>query len=166
MGQAIAFYLISAVALLAAVTVVWHRHPIYSVLSLLVVLLCLAALFVMLEAYVIAALQVLIYAGAVLVLFLFVVMLLNLAPTPRPHVRPISRSALGLLAAGSVGAWLIRVVGSAPTPPVASPSTRSTVESVGRLLFTTYAIPFELTSFLMLAAIIGAVTLAKQPPTE
>ena len=166
MAEAVFFYTFAGLMLLAALSVILHPRPIYSVLSLLVVMFCLACLFVMLGAYFVAALQVLLYAGAVLVLFLFVIMLLNLAPEAPQRLKNVARRLAGALLAVWVGLQLILVFtalpGAASLP--AAPASYGTVESVGRLLFTTYLLPFELTSFLILAAVIGAVTLARQEP--
>ena len=162
MTEAIFFYLFSGLMLAAALLVVFSRQPIYSVLSLLVAMFCLASLFVMLGAYVVAALQILLYAGAVLVLFLFVIMLLNLAPEALARWTPFTRRSAGIAVAVVVClqlAWVAagaRVADAGPLPPEAT-----TVAAIGRLLFTTYLLPFELTSFLILAAIIGAVSLAQ-----
>ena len=168
MADAVFFYPFTTLMLLAALLVVFHRHPIYCVLSLLVVMFCLAALFIMLGAYFVAALQVLLYAGAVLVLFLFVIMLLNLEPEVLARMRLFTRRTAGTLVALLFLFALVRILRSVHW--VASPSTTAaragTVESLGRLLFTTYLLPFELTSFLILAAIIGAVTLARSTSSD
>ena len=167
MAEAVFFYVFTALALAAALSVVFNRRPIYSVLSLLVVMFCLAALFVMLGAYFVAALQVLLYAGAVLVLFLFVVMLLNLEPETLSRMRLFTLRGTGTLAALILLVSLLGIVMRVSVPATAAGSASDgTVEAIGRLLFTTYLLPFELTSFLILAAIIGAVTLAKQDPAE
>ena len=164
MGEAICFYLLTTVMLAAACSVVFNRQPLYGVLSLLVVMFCLAGLFVMLDAYFLAALQILLYAGAVLVLFLFAIMLLNLEPGSLARlrllsVRTVAASAVALLFFARL-TRLVRTRGGEP-PLFAVPAPEGTVESVGRLLFTHYLLPFELTSFVILAAIIGAVILAK-----
>ena len=166
MTEAVFFYAFTGLMLAAALSVVWNRQPFYSVLSLLVVMFCLASLFIMLGAYFVAALQVLLYAGAVLVLFLFVVMLLNLEPEALSRMRIFTLRTLGTLAAGLLLALLLNILRSRlGEPALASlPSPNGTVEAIGRVLFSRYLLPFELTSFLILAAIIGAVTLAKQPP--
>ena len=163
MAEAVSFYAFTGLMLAAALSVILNRRPIYSVLSLLVVMLCLASLFVMLGAYFVAALQVLLYAGAVLVLFLFVIMLLRLEPEVLGRMRLLTLRTTGTAAAAWLLWCLLRVLTAtpAPTPPALSAGF-GTVESVGRALFTTYLLPFELTSFLILAAIIGAVTLVKQ----
>ena len=163
MTEAVFFYLFTVPMLAAALCVVLSRQPIYSVLALLVVMFCLASLFVMLGAYFVAALQVLLYAGAVLVLFLFVIMLLNLEPEALTRMRLFTLRTFATAAAAALFYQLFRSfecpVGEPPLSHVAAPS--GTVEAIGRLLFLNYLLPFELASFLILAAIIGAVTLAK-----
>ena len=162
--ETIFFYLFTAVMLIAALSVVFNRHPIYSVLSLLLAMFCLASLFIMLGAYFVAALQVLLYAGAVLVLFLFVIMLLNLEPEALARMRVFTLRGTGTVVSLFLLVHLLRLFQTSGQQAAlsAAQSPQGTVESIGRLLFTTYLIPFELTSFLILAAIIAAVTLAKQ----
>ena len=164
MTEAVFFYAFTGLMLSAATSVIANRRPIYSVLSLLVVMFCLAALFVMLGAYFVAAIQVLLYAGAVLVLFLFVIMLLNLQPEALTRLRAFTLRSVGTAAATLLFVTLWRILQrNGAEPPLAGlPAADGTVEAVGRILFTTYLLPFELTSFLILAAIVGAVTLAKQ----
>ena len=168
MTETVFFYIFTTMMVGAALSVVLNRQPIYSVLSLLVVMFCLASLFIMLGAYFVAALQVLLYAGAVLVLFLFVIMLLNLEPETLARMRILTLRTVGTLAAALLFFYLLTILRSPSShPPYAATEAPSgTVESIGRLLFTTYLLPFELTSFLILAAIVGAVTLAKQKPRE
>ena len=168
MTEAIAFYLFATLMVGAALSVVFNRHPIYSVLSLLSVMFCLAALFVMLGAYFIAALQILLYAGAVLVLFLFVMMLLNLEPEALARMRIFTLRTAGTLAALFLFFALFRILRTVNwmAPLSSGPLSDGSAESIGRLLFSTYLLPFELTSFLILAALIGAVTLAKQQPKD
>ena len=166
MTELVFFYLFTTLMLAGALSVVLNRQPIYSVLSLLIVMFSLAALFVMLGAYFVAALQVLLYAGAVLVLFLFVLMLLNLERETIARARLFTLRAVGTFAAAVLCVCLVKRLltpGGKPTLPPLAQDGGGTVESIGRLLFSTYLLPFELTSFLILAAIIGAVTLAKQP---
>ncbi len=168
MTEAVFFYTFTVLMLVSAGFVVLSRQPIYSVLSLLAVMFCLASLFVMLGAYVLAALQVLLYAGAVLVLFLFVIMLLNLEPERLARMRLFTLRSVGT-AAAALFAFLLSQVFELPAgePPLERvPAASGSIESVGRLLFTKYLIPFELTSFLILAAVIGAVTLGRRSPDE
>lgn len=158
------FYIFTSLMVLAALLVVFSRNPVYSVLSLLVVMFCLASLFVMLGAFFVAALQILLYAGAVLVLFLFVIMLLNLAPEALKRVRIFTARGMGTIAAlGFLGIFTQIYLRSNRADGFPAPALQNgSVESIGRELFTTYLLPFELVSFIILAAIIGAVTLAKQ----
>lgn len=164
MTEAVFFYVFTALMLVAAGSVVLTRHPIYSVLSLLLVMFCLASLFIMLGAYFVAALQVLLYAGAVLVLFLFVIMLLNLEPEALARMRVFTLRTAGTVAAFVLFVLLAKFIGrpagELPLSELHAPS--GGVESIGHVLFTRYLLPFELTSFLILAAIVGAVTLGKQ----
>jgi NADH-quinone oxidoreductase subunit J len=162
MAEVLFFYLFGALLLVAALMVVFSRQPIYSVLSLLIAMFCLAALFVMLGAYFVAALQILLYAGAVLVLFLLVIMLLNLERETLARMRPFTLRGIGMLVAILFCVQLIQLFARSPiTLPATTVARVGTVEQIGKLLFTTYLLPFELTSFLILAAIIGAVTLAR-----
>lgn len=157
------FYLMSGLMLSAALAVVVARQPIYSVLSLLAAMSCLAALFILLGAYFVAALQLLLYVGAVLVLFVFVVMLLNLEPEVLARMRPFTLRGLGIVVAVLLGAQLIGLflttAGPGQLPPI--PEQAGRIESLGKLLFRRFLLPFELTSFLILAALIGAITLAR-----
>ncbi len=168
MVEAAFFYLFSAILLTAAALVVFSRQPIYSVLSLLVAMFCLASLFIMLGAYFAAALQILLYAGAVLVLFLFVIMLLNLAPEALARMRPFTLRGMGTVVAAGFCLQLVSLISRMASSPsfAGVPPPPSTVKDVGRLLLTTYLLPFELTSFLILAAIIGAITLARSKDTS
>ena len=164
MAETVFFYIFTTLMVLAALLVVFSRQPVYSVLSLLVVMFCLACLFVMLGAYFMAALQILLYAGAVLVLFLFVMMLLNLAPEALKRMRIFTARTIGTAAALWLFVLLVTIYSRSSTGaafPAPDPASGK-VESIGRELFTTYLLPFELVSFIILAAIIGAVTLAKQ----
>jgi NADH-quinone oxidoreductase subunit J len=163
MAETVSFYAFAGLMTLAALSVVFNRQPVYSVLSLLVAMLCLAGLFVLRGAFVLAALQILLYAGAVLVLFLSVMMLLNLEPETLARMRVFTLAGIGTAVALLLGSILARLfLTGAPLPAAAGPADHGTIEAAGRLLFTTYLLPFELISFIILAAIIGAVTLAKQ----
>jgi len=162
--EAVFFYIFATLMLMAAGLVAFHRNPIYSALSLLAMMFALACLFVMLGAYFVAALQILLYAGAVLVLFLFVIMLLNLSPEALGRMRIFTLRGIGTITAVFLFLYLARfILTSTQTVPISNlPPSVGTVESIGRALFSTYLLPFELTSFLILAALIGAVTLARQ----
>ena len=168
MGQAIAFYFISAFILGFAVLVISTKDTVHSVLFLVLDFLFVAALYVLLGAPFLAAIQILVYAGGIVVLYLFVVMLVNLKRPPEAHQDPHRRSKIGfgLAAAVLVEFGVIVAYGYArPVPAVAAsaslPVTGNT-EQVGWLLYTSYLIPFEIASMLLLVAMIGAIVLAKR----
>jgi NADH-quinone oxidoreductase subunit J len=155
------FYLAVVVGLVSAVVAVSHRNPIANVLSLVVTLFCVAVSYALLGAEFLAAAQILVYAGAILVLFLFVVMLLN-APEEQPagEPRPFQRfAALTLVIAGeAVGlAFLIGIQTVAPGSAVAGDA-----RAIGRLLVGPYLFAFEFISVLLLAALVGALVLVKR----
>ena len=165
----ISFYVLATIAVLASLLVIAQRNPIYSVLLLIASFGALSGLYVLLDAPFVAVIQIIIYAGAIMVLFLFVVMLLNAPHEETEHdlrVHPLLRrgpmgfgvvlalvliAELGLgLAAGSESAFPARSI--------------SSVQAIGRSLFTEYALAFEVTSLLILVAMVGAVVLARREP--
>jgi NADH-quinone oxidoreductase subunit J len=160
--SAIAFLVVAALTVGAALMVVTHRNPVYSAIGLVSTLFMLALLFVGLDAHLVAVLQIIVYAGAIVVLFLFVIMLLNLQVEPRATAGPlpVAIATLGGLAlAGGVLAALRRV------PPVAVPAVDAGfggTAPLGERLFTAFLLPFELTSVLLLVAIVGAVVIGKK----
>jgi NADH-quinone oxidoreductase subunit J len=168
MGEAIAFYTLAAFILGFAVLVVSTRDTVHSVLFLVLDFLFVAALYVLLGAQFLAAIQVLVYAGGIVVLYLFVVMLVNLKRPPEAHQDPQRRSKVGLALSAAVLAevFVIAVYGYArPAPALAQPQTlpvSGNTEEVGWLLYTNYLIPFEIASMLLLVAMIGAIVLAKR----
>jgi NADH-quinone oxidoreductase subunit J len=168
MGQAIAFYTIAAFILVFAVLVVSTRDTVHSVLFLVLDFLFVAALYVLLGAEFLAAIQVLVYAGGIVVLYLFVVMLVNLKRPPEVHEDPHRRTKLGFGLAAAVLVELTAIVAygyarpaPAPLATAALPVSGNT-EQVGWLLYTSYLIPFEVASMLLLVAMIGAIVLAKR----
>jgi NADH-quinone oxidoreductase subunit J len=167
MGQAIAFYTLAAFILGFAVLVVTTRDTVHSVLFLVLDFLFVSALYVLLDAPFLAVIQVLVYAGGIVVLYLFVVMLVNLKRPPEAHQDPHRRTKLGFFLAVAVllelGAISVHQT-ARPTvavPGAAMPVTGNT-EQVGWLLYTSYLIPFEIASMLLLVAMIGAIVLAKR----
>jgi NADH-quinone oxidoreductase subunit J len=167
MGQAIAFYFLAACILGFAVLVVSTRDTVHSVLFLVLDFLFVAALYVLLGAQFLAAIQVLVYAGGIVVLYLFVVMLVNLKRPPEAHQDPHRRTKLGfgLATAVLIELGAIAAYGYArPAAVVASQSFPVTgnTEQIGWLLYTNYLIPFEIASMLLLVAMIGAIILAKR----
>ena len=164
------FWIFGVIAMGAALVCITRRSPVASAMWLIVTLFALAALYVLLDAQFIAALQVLVYAGAIMVLFLFVIMLLNLGrPGPTDIKGPVGLGMAALL--GGTLLLELRVLGAA-TPPAAIQlpegamaalqQQQGMVGAVAGPLFDAYLIPFEITSLLLLAAIVGAVVLAKR----
>jgi NADH-quinone oxidoreductase subunit J len=168
MAQAIAFYIIAAFILGFAVLVVTTKDTVHSVLFLVLDFLFVAALYVMLNAPFLAVIQVLVYAGGIVVLYLFVVMLVNLKRPPEAHQDPHRMSKLGLALAAAVLVELAVIVATGyaraagPTVPAAAVPVTGNTEQVGWLLYTSYLIPFEIASMLLLVAMIGAIVLAKR----
>jgi NADH-quinone oxidoreductase subunit J len=169
MAEAIAFYTIAAFILGFAVLVVTAKDTVHSVLFLVLDFLFVAALYVMLGAQFLAAIQILVYAGGIVVLYLFVVMLVNLKRAPEEHSDPhrLGKLGFGLAAAVLLEFGVILVSGymkaapAAVVAPAALPVTGNT-EQVGWMLYTSYLIPFEIASMLLLVAMIGAIVLAKR----
>ena len=171
MGEAIAFYFIAACILGFAVLVVSTKDTVHSVLFLVLDFLFVAALYVMLGAEFLAAIQILVYAGGIVVLYLFVVMLVNLKRPPEAHSDPHRKTKWGFALSVAVLVELVVVTTNTyirPAHPLAAaaagapiPVTGNT-EEVGWLLYTSYLIPFEIASMLLLVAMIGAIVLAKR----
>jgi NADH-quinone oxidoreductase subunit J len=171
----ILFYLFAGVAVAASLLVIAQRNPIYSVLFLIASFGALSGLYVLLEAPFVAVIQIIVYAGAIMVLFLFVVMLLN-----APHedteedlerlVRPPSSGRVKvfgtLLALVLVGELVWVLLASRRSAVDFGDEAVSSVTAIGRSLFTDYAFPFEVTSVLILVALVGAVVLARRERGE
>ena len=158
----ILFLIFAAAAVVCGITVVVQTHPITSALALIGVMGSLAVLYLLLGAQFIAAAQVIVYAGAIMVLFIFVIMLLNAGRERQTRGSFLARLVgppLLVLLLGSVTFIILAVV---PRDAVVKFGTYTggTVENVGRAIFTTYLWPFEITSILVLIAIVGAVVLA------
>jgi NADH-quinone oxidoreductase subunit J len=162
---ALLFILFAGLAIGCALAVVAQRNPLYSAISLIGVFVSLACLYVMLAAPFIAAVQVIVYAGAIMVLVVFVIMLLNVEQEER------GRSRLKFLVPTAVGlaailiaevAFILVTVQEFRVNPTATASDVGVTHSIGSQLFTRYLLPFEITSILLLMAIVGAMTLARR----
>lgn len=155
----------AALAVVAAFNVILQRNPIYSAIGLIVVLCSLAAIFLTLSAQFIAAIQIIVYAGAIMVLFVFVIMLLNVRTEEAKvdHQKYLKFLVVPLFLAliGEVLA-VLRTVGN----PAASPKETGTVEWLAKGMFSQYALPFEATSVLILMAIVGSMFLARRENKE
>ncbi len=161
-AELILFVIFAGVAVMAAVNLIVQRHPIHSALSLIVVMVSLAALYLLLGAELLAAVQIIVYAGAIMVLFVFVIMLLNAGEEERTE---FSRAAkfLGVPLGAALTALLVyRLTSGTPAEVAGVIEGRNNTRMLSRLLFTDFMFPFELTSILILIAILGAVVLAKR----
>ncbi len=170
--ETLIFFLFAALAIGSGIVVVTHRSPIYSTLSLVLTLFSVAVLFVLLGAPFVGTLQILVYAGAIVVLFLFVIMLLNVQKEEDAHVdRGAQRWTAILGAVVFLGMFWLAFwrtglrVGSAPAP---APLTSELVSLPGlaNALFTDYLLPFEIVGLLLLVAVIGATVAARRPGDE
>jgi len=165
------FYLFGLLAIASALSFVTRKSPVAAALWLVSVMFNLAALYVMMEAHFVGVIQVIVYAGAIMVVFLFVVMLLNLG-----HADEISdiRGRWGRLAAGLLGLALLaqimvlararfpRALAMPDSPVFGAPLDRGAIGNIAQPLFTDHLLAFELTSILLLAAIVGAVVIGKR----
>ena len=168
MMPAVLFYIFAAVAVIMAVMLICSRNAVYSALYLIVTLFSLACIFLLLHAEFIAAIQILVYAGAIMVLFLFVIMLLNIGREKRTPIKLKGQKAVGLiLSLGLLAVLYVRTRGVSDPQPIGPYSPEKlaeigNVKAIGRLLFTDYLFQFEVTSILLFVAIIGAVVLARR----
>jgi NADH-quinone oxidoreductase subunit J len=156
------FYFLSFLAVLSALMVVFSKNPVYSVLYLIITFFSIAGHYVLLNAQFLAVVHVIVYAGAIMVLFLYVIMMLNLNRDSETEKSSLLKVAATICA----GLLMIVMVGSlrgAETPLVAQNAQVSIgeIKTLGQVLFNDFLLPFEITSILLLAAIVGAVMLAK-----
>jgi NADH-quinone oxidoreductase subunit J len=161
------FALFALLAVTSATVVVTHRNPVYSVMSLVVTLISLAVMFVLLGAPFLAALQVLVYTGAILVLFLFVIMLLNIEreePSGGHRLQKLGAALAALVFAGLLASWFVAARGGAAPVPLDTEAVA--LVPLARTLFSTYLLPFEIVGLLLLAAVIAATALARRGGTS
>lgn len=160
------FYFLAIISIGSAVMMVTRRNPVIAVLYLILNFFALGGLYLTLHAQFIAFIQILVYAGAIMVLFLFVIMLLNLGDVTRLGEKISYRKILGAGLSFGLLMELIYILGYTRVNMPATNFEKSvdigTVEYIGRSLYTTFLFPFEVTSILLLAAIVGAVILAKK----
>ena len=158
----ILFLLLAVLTVASALTVVVHRNPVHGACALVVTLFLLSVFFVGLDAQLVAVLQVIVYAGAIVVLFLFVIMLLNLPVEVRATggAALVATATAAGLALGALVATMLRR--SVPRPAAGIPPGFGQTQALSAKLVTTYLLPFELTSVLLLVAIVGAVALGRK----
>lgn len=164
--ETIFFTIVAAVAVLASILVVTCRNPVNSALSLVMTFFCLATFYVMLDAPFLAAVQVIVYAGAIMVLIVFVIMLLNLrAESGKRYTHAtVIGGVIGFLTLFEAAYFLMRssLTGSKGGLDSALVTKVGHTELIARSMFTDFLLPFEITSLLLLVAIVGAVVLAKR----
>ena len=165
----IIFYVFASLAVGGAIGVVAGRSPVASLLSMVVCLASIAGIYVLLEAHFLAAVQIIVYAGAIMVLFLFVIMLLNLGHDYHSDIKAGLWGVVAFAVSGVMLGFLARQIWGAPVLP---PGTGEAVDAlvaehgvigaIARPLYTEWVVPFEITGILLLVAIVGALVLAKK----
>jgi len=161
----ILFYVFAFLTLVCGVLVVanpFSRNPVTSAMFLVLTIISMAGLFVLLHAFFLAAVQVLVYAGAVMVLFLFVIMLLDLKEEERRRVKTLGL-VTGLISIGTiVGIFVKSLLATQPGKDLPAPTVEGATIPLGKLLFTNYLLPFEIVSLLLLVAMVGVILLSKK----
>ena len=156
------FFVLAGLAVIGALNLVLQKHPIHSALSLIVVMVCLAGLYLLMGAEFVAAVQIIVYGGAIMVLFIFVIMLLNAGEEERTDFSKIAKFAglpLALALTASIAAAVVKSSANGQAP---SPVIPEATKQISTMLFKEFVYPFELTSFLILVAIMGALVLAQR----
>jgi len=157
------FFLLAIVAIIGSLNLIIQKHPIHSALSLIVVMVALAGLYLLMGAEFVAAVQIIVYGGAIMVLFVFVIMLLNAGIEEHTSFSKLAGFAgipLALALSGFIAAAIAR--SSDQLQAIAPAGDVNVTKSLSYMLFREFVYPFELTSFLILVAILGAVVLAKR----
>jgi NADH-quinone oxidoreductase subunit J len=162
-AEKVVFVVFTVPLVLTALGVVLARNPVYAAMNLVAAFFFMAGIYVLLTAHLIAFMQILVYAGAVMVLFLFVIMLLSLGDEHLVKERKKAIQYLGVLGAVALAAVLASAFARVSDAGMAVvDASFGTVKAVGTVLFTDYLLPFEATSLLLLVAIVGAVVVAKE----
>jgi NADH-quinone oxidoreductase subunit J len=165
-AQLLVFFILAALAIIGALSLIFQKHPIHSALSLIVVMVALAGLYLLMGAEFVAAVQIIVYGGAIMVLFVFVIMLLNAGLEEHTNLSKMAGFPgilLALALTGFVAATVARSAGffvQVAGDNGKIPGTLSSTRALSNMIFKNFAYPFELTSFLILIAILGAIVLA------
>jgi NADH-quinone oxidoreductase subunit J len=157
------FFVLAALSVIGALSLILQKHPIHSALSLIVVMVSLAGLYLLLGAEFVAAVQIIVYGGAIMVLFVFVIMLLNAGEEEHTDFSKLAKFGglpLALALTGLLAAAMIHNGGAVQNAQ--NPDALASTTSISMMLFSTFVYPFELTSFLILVAIMGALVLAQR----
>lgn len=163
----ILFWFLTALALIAALGVITSKNPIYSVLWLIVVFFAISGHYVLMNAQFLAIVNIIVYAGAIMVLFLFVIMLMNFSKDAEP-AKSLYLKMAGIISGLSLMIVVIAALSSADTANVAIRQDTSVglIKNLGQALFKTYVVPFEIASVLFLSAMIGAIVIGKKDKTK
>ena len=156
------FYFFSALAVASGIMVVSRRNPVSAALFLVLTFFALAGIYVLMDAFFLAAVQVVVYAGAIMVLFLFVIMLLNLAPDELPRVMTGKVKWLFAVTTAALTVTLLAIDLTRRLPADTPATLQGEAEMIGDKLFSDFLLPFELTALLLLVAIVGAVIMARR----
>ncbi len=162
--QDVLFYIFAILTLICGLMVVanpFSRNPVTSAMFLVLTIVCLAGLFVLLHAFFLAAVQILVYAGAVMVLFLFVIMLLDLREEQRRALKLFGLAA-SVITAGALGGLFVYFLARVQSGTASGPELEGSTVELGRVLFSQYLLPFEVVSLLLLVAMVGVVLLSKK----
>ena len=161
------FWFLSALALLGAIGVVASKNPIYSVLCLIVVFFAISGHYILMNAQFLAIVNIIVYAGAIMVLFLFVIMLMNLNSQTGP-LKNVYMKMAGIVAGLTFMIVLVAALSHSETQNIVMrPGTSvGLIENLGKALFNTYVVPFEISSVLFLSAMIGAIVIGKKDKVE
>jgi NADH-quinone oxidoreductase subunit J len=160
--QQIIFGILSIISLVSALGVVLSKNPVTSVLCLIVTFFTIAGHYIMLNAQFLAVVHIIVYAGAIMVLFLFVIMLMNLNAEIEPQKRNWLKYA-GAISGGALLVVLLAALREASVPSLqSSPSDIGLIANLGRTLFSQFVVPFEVSSILFLSAMVGAVVIGKK----
>lgn len=161
------FYFLSFVAVFSALLVVFSKNPIHSVLYLIVTFFCIAGHYVLLNAEFLAIVHIIVYAGAIMVLFLYVIMMLNLNQDSEPHKSTLLK-VTATICAGLLAVVLIGALKGTDQMMAQQPAQASTgmVQNLGKVMFNEFLLPFEITSILLLAAMVGAIMLGKSETAD
>lgn len=157
------FFVLAAIAIVGALSLIFQKHPIHSALSLIVVMVALAGLYLLMGAEFVAAVQIIVYGGAIMVLFVFVIMLLNAGleeHTSQSKLAGFPGILLALALTGFVAATVARFTVTTSSPGGTIPGALASTRQLSTMIFKDFVYPFELTSFLILIAVLGAIVLA------
>ncbi len=162
--EAIVFYILSAIAITGALFTVFSRNPVYSVLSLIVTFFAIAGHYFLMNTQFLATVHIIVYTGAIMVLFLYVIMMLNLNKEAEPH-KPLLSKVAAVVSGGSLMLVLIIALKDSANMKMSGDTveTIGSIESLGKVLYSTaYVLPFEVSAVLFLAGMVGAVMLGKK----